>query len=1462
MSPTHVTCVHAARRLLSGLVLVVGLLSGLASNALAQGVSDSPYFGDPLLSGGDPFAPNPVKVAGGSSFEAPTLRVGGNSADLDQYFQVPGGGHGIIGRIGHVAGPTVGRDDSLTHVNLQPYVFIEENMFFGDFRMYRLNDAGVGGNIGGGWRGYFADHDAILGAVGYYDVDDTRSQEFQQMGLSLELFTRWLDVRANWYIPFGETEQILGTTFVRGSQRFQENLLLVDTITTFGNAAEGVDVTGTVPVPWEMLEPYHVEMSAGFYHYQVRDEKLPNLWGWRLRADASFFNRMLHTFVELTNDRQHDTNVVFGASLDYYGGFENRSRIKDRQYYRMSEFVRRSYNVVTIESDVLNTGVPVINPATGNPYFFVHIDQSDLGGGLMNGTFENPFELPNQAFTEAPNGEVFLVHGGNTYMGDDATIVVPEGKIFLGENVPGRPQTLPSPGLGDVELPSANPGAGPVNLFQSTGSAIDGTNALLVGAFTIVDPNENGLLVTGPSALTGMQFFRDISIFGADGDGILFENAAGTYDMIRVTVAADDTFGGVAGDGAMGNAFHVSGGSAIVTAFDVDSDVLTAPTFENSGNNQNEIILIENTLGGTINLTQTTANDHGGAFAAGLADMGGGIRLINNAGGVALGEARIENTAVAPGVGAGVEIRGGTGNTSLFGDITIVNAAGVGFLVEDLQTLGQVNVSGGTDITVQSRNDIGADFRNIAGTVLFSPTLVNAAGSASSLTIDTLNPATNTTTPAVRFSASSGTVSLNNVTVNGSNAEGIQIGDLNSLADQNADTARFIATGNTNINSTIGPAIRIEGSPINGANPLAEAAMVTFRDNVNINQRIGRGIQIINTTGRIDFTGITTVNNDAIAQSTRAGVHIRDNISSTSFNDLIINDIIPGEPAMEVHNIPRPGGVAVSNLAINNAQGEGADRPGGDGDLTQGLPADTTGLLVLNVNSFTISDGVIDVEDGIAVDIQNVFAQTATGQRIVFDSLNRPVIVDADSNPLFVLDDETGGPLLDPNGNPIVPNIFTLRPAPGYQVVLTEVNAIATSLATAQPFGIFLRNNTGSFEVRGVAGVQGSGGEISGTLPNGLDAFSGSGLFADDADEVIIRWQDYIGNQRGLTFFNMNENVDQGFVLDAIRVQDSIQEAVLATDIRNILIEDSSFQNNGFVDLDPDPLDDFFSDTILIRVNELPDDPFEPNDEDNPGLFPYNYSILRNTFLDNTSTSGSDAVQIVTTAGFARGARLTLFFQDNNFLSIDRDVDNNDAPRLLAVDWNGTIDALISGNVANFVTRNSPRGFEIRQRSTDHNDSQVVVRDNILNFNNSPNAIGAFFDFVGSARIDANFNNFDMGVGGSRALFFRLLGENNDVEIDGNVFDFGLVATNVGSGVGIDVLQVVGPSLFTINNNVIGSTAADAAAIGIRFQTLIGTTTIFGPQQNTMFANTFFTPVGNPNLQGSININGTILTLP
>ena len=1385
MNRTRVIFARAARRLVPGLLMLAGFAVAASQTTSAADSTGSPYLGEPVLTAGHS-GTNVVSTGG-----APTLRVGGvghggNSADLDPYFQVPGGGFGVMGRIGHVAGKTVGRKDSLTHINLQPYMFVDQNMFFSDLRMYRMNDGGVGGNVGGGWRRYFEGHDTILGAIGYYDVDDTRSQEFQQLGLSLEMLSRWLDVRANWYVPFGETEQILGTSFLNGTQRFEGNALLFDTVTTFGDAAEGVDVTLTSPVPWEILEPFNVEASAGFYHFQVPGKNLDKLWGYRMRVDASFFDRMMHTFVELTSDRQHNTNVIFGASLDYYGGFESRSRLKDRQYYRMSEWVRRNYNVVTVDSSVVNVGVPVINPATDLPYFFVHVANNPTVGGPEDGTVENPFEFINNAIATVPGGDVYYVHGGSSFNGVDAEITVPNDKILLGEGVP---QELPADGFGLVSLPVVRPGI--VTLSNSVGSAITAGDNVLVGGFTIINPAVNGVNVSGVSS----GVFRDLTIQGAGGDGVLMLNTTGTFLFDDVTVQADDGI-----NGAGGIAFHVDGGNAATLVTHTMSDPITNPTFENSGGNVNEVVLIENTTGGFVNLASasgaTAVNDVGG----------GGVRVLNNFGNVTLSAAQITDTDAA--FPAGMEIRNNAANVTINGDVTIENAANIGFLVADVPTSGTVNVSGGSDVFVNDRNSIGADFRNINGQVRFTQGIGLTA--PSSLVIGPLMGA-GATDPAVRFSASSGTLALNDLTIADSLAEGILIGDVTGV-DVNTFTARFTASGTTTINNVgvlddlATPSIRIQGT---AGSP--EASTIDFQDILAINTRLARGIHIENTSldvdgmrSQISFSGITTVNNNNTNPSTRSALFIQNGAGTFSFGSFTANDNILNEPAVDIRDVS--GGVGFNNLVIENAQGTGAVLPG---------PLDVpAGLLVNNVASFSTVDGTIEVFDESAIDIHDT----------------------------------------------------------GYQVVLTSVDSINTLTTNEPEFGIHLLRNDGMFTILGDGATLGSGGTISNigttTIVGGETLVNGAGLIAEDADVVVINLQDYLGNVRGLDFRDMNEDDTQGFTLDSLQVSNSETEAVFTENVRNILIEDSIFQDNGSLVRFDTPSPPFQSDTILITVSELIDDPLDPNDQDNPEDFPYLYTIRRNQFVDTTLgflgfARGADAVSIQTEPGLARGARLDLFFEDNTFMlnrfPLFSNVIQQEFTSQLEIIWDGIINADILRNVGNLTVSGGQRGFDINQT---HSDDPVA---SFINFNDNVitgpaiiagDFVGANFAFANTVQMTVDNNDFTLGTVSltSDALRFRLTDLGNFVDITNN----NLFPTGFGTGVHVQIVN--DQSSFFIEGNRIGD-VANPARRGFRFDTIQGTANLFGVAPNLVEVvnpanvDNFFS-IGSGTVNGQINING------
>ncbi len=892
-----------------------------------------------------------LRAAGTHAAPAETLQVSGSDSyggipgtgGADPGNEVPGGGLGFLTRAGHIAGETVGRDESITHFGLAPYLFHEQTMLFGDLRMFRTNRGNTGGSAGLGLRHYFAEHDAIWGVAGYYDNDDSRGARFKQLGLSLEYLSRLFDARVNWYVPIEDTERILGTSVVDGSERFSGNQLLFDRRTDFGSAADGVDVMFSTPIPGEIPELVNLEVSAGGYHYQVRDSSITKMYGYKLRTDADLFKRILHMYVELTSDRVTDTNVIFGASLNYYHGFENRRRLHDNQFYRMSEWVRRNYTVVTINDSVITPGEVARNPDTGDPYLFAHVRNipgapeppplpaaqppfNNFPAPFGDGTVDRPFQfIPEaQAFLGGSPDGVTYVHGNSVFTGNDAVVTLSDGEIVLGEGeADGVIQTLPVLGFpGEVPLPVVIPDGSVPELNMATGDAVTAASGNLFGGFNINNPMGNGITID--TQIDGM--FRDVMINGATADGVSMTGInTGTFRFDRVQV-----------NNAAGVGFHVDGGSALVTVSDSDNVTLGVPTITNM---LNEALLVENTTGGFVNLANTLIDDNGGA----------GIRLINNMGDVTIGQAMLDDTAVSAdplSVGAGIEVRGASGNTTLLEDVTISNAAGAGFLVADLTAAGRVNPS--ATLTINSRNGVGADFDNVDGVVQFAPT--------STLTIGALAGA-GATDPGIRFfNGSSGTVSLNDFNVADSMAEGILIGDSTG-AMVNAPGATFRLLGMGNINGTAGPAFHVRG-----ADGAKDPTNVDFQGTLISNTRIGRGIHIEDTSGLVSFPGSTTINNNAAAPSGFAALFVDDVTGTVGFGSFTAVDNIgsepdvfePGElePAVDIQNVASPAAVSFITLNIENTVG-------------------TTGLDVDDTNQFTTENGSLEVTDGRAVDISD-----------------------------------------------------------------------------------------------------------------------------------------------------------------------------------------------------------------------------------------------------------------------------------------------------------------------------------------------------------------------------------------------------------------------------------------------------------------------------------------------------------
>ena len=828
-----------------------------------------------------PIGDSGAMVAGPQSAPQPTPdNVFGQGAGGYGYGQQPApedvgvGGMGVLSRFGHIAGQNIERQTSLTYLDLSPYMFIEDTYLFTDLRGFYTNENEIGGSTGIGARHFFRNINAIIGGSFWYDMDASRNGvQFDQVGASLELFTEWLDVRANWYSPQGITRRDISTDFLVGSEHFVGNNLAFNTTTLTASAMEGGDMTFTVPVVGRLPQELNMELSAGWYHYQPRKTDLDRVWGWKLRLDGDLFEKVVHSFLELTNDNVFNTNVVFGVDLNYWNGLESRPRLGTSQFNRIAQWTRRNRNVVTNNQRTINPDQLAINPTTGNPYVFAHVRNVPAGPlpnpvfGAGDGSITNPYKYILEAFNGTPGADVYYVHADSVYDPTapglppaevaqiDDTLVIPDTKIVFGE-FDGQQHNLPVVGFPNgVFVPRVTGGTNrPIiqNVTTSGGPIVQMGNNTTFSGFQILNAlNGDGIGID----TVGNVIARDNIIDGTTGDGISVINAFGTVNLDRTTIA-----------NSIGNGLEVSGGTANVS--------LQSGSIDHSAVGSLAVLILNNF--GSVNLLQTEVTDLGGR----------GVLIQNSASTNSFGDITIDSTDAL----AGLRILNSTGNVGINGNVSIANGGGPAV---------EINVYDGNfsllgDLSITNRNDIGVQLLSVNGTALFQGTT----------TID-IGTGLASGDPAVNFQSSAGVVGFGDLDIIGSpNGVGIRIGS----GAANAATAAFTVLGQTTIQDADDSAIQI----------VDDAASVTF-NGVGISGRGDLGIEISNTTGRIAFNGLTADLANAAPGVT--ALQVFDATGIVSFGTYRTSGVVSSEtsPAVDIQ-----GNTNVSFSSLN-VSGTGSD---------------------------------------------------------------------------------------------------------------------------------------------------------------------------------------------------------------------------------------------------------------------------------------------------------------------------------------------------------------------------------------------------------------------------------------------------------------------------------------------------------------------------------------------------------
>ena len=570
----------------------------------------------------------------------------------DRYTGRSGEAFGALIRAGVSSGPAVGRETSIFPVELMPYAFADKWMFFSDFRGFRATSDNWGGSLGTGLRYHSERLDRIFGANVYYDYDNSSGALFRDVGFGLETLGKQWDMRANAYFPNATTQKLLSTTFVDGSQAFVDNRITYSQDRLVANALTGVDMEVAVPLPGRVMQRHDVRVAGGWYYY--KGEEIAGFAGWKTRVQANLIAN-LQAQMEITSDSLFDTNVIFGATWTY-GGFRQPEGEARTQFNRMTEQVRRNYNVAVGLTTVRDTGIVAVNPTTALPYFVEHV-ASYATGPAFNGTVTDPFLTVADAQANLAIRDIIFVHADSVF-NNTGVELLEQGDRMLGEG-DGVLHRVNVATLGSIPVPRATTGVERPLFANSPG---DGVTLTSFPAITTTQPTEFSGFRIGDEAVlasgsTGHGIYGDgaknflitqTDINFSAGDGIRLENllnVANPGPVVMRGVRINDP-------AADATALHVIGNVGGITYGD-DPVSLAQGLIDNTGG---RAVWIENTnLGSFVNLTGTEITHTG---VAGLTFQGILIdNSVSNEGGIVT----IDTTTINQSTSMGVEIIGGSG---------------------------------------------------------------------------------------------------------------------------------------------------------------------------------------------------------------------------------------------------------------------------------------------------------------------------------------------------------------------------------------------------------------------------------------------------------------------------------------------------------------------------------------------------------------------------------------------------------------------------------------------------------------------------------------------------------------------------------------------------------------------------------------------------------------------------------
>lgn len=565
---------------------------------------------------------------------------------------------------------------------------------FVDLRAHVFDNGKFAANAGAGFR-YLA-QSRIWGANIYYDYRNTEHQHYNQVSAGFEsLGTVW-DFRLNGYLPVGRKQS---PYFHNRFDSFKNHYMLIKRTRDF--AMKGINAEAGAHVDYFKKVPLY--FAAGPYYLTGVDK---TTWGGELRAVVDLFNRHLRLEGNTSYDHFFKWIGQGQASINvFFGGKNKVNRKKSSSCSAAMTLNERAVQRVD-RNEIIPLGrqhviMPAINPATGEPWFFLFVNNTSSSAG----TYESPYPALQTAQNASfPEQVIYVFPGDGTTRNMNAGITLQNGQMLLGagtkHHISTTAGTISIPALASV-LP---------NITNTTGNVVALANNNTVAGFYIISNNGMGITGTGISNFTAIQ---NIFVTSAtDTNGINLLNPSGQV------VVEKSIFSGFVNSGSLlfpndGNGIYVEVDTgSTLTSLDVVGSDFSNITGNFAGNGGNGIFA--NPMGGTIaNMTVVYSTFNNISIGAGiLAFPGPGGTITNlSISGCAFGNLSNFAAGVSP------NLQGGT--------ITNLNISRC--------TFNEIGTSAnGIFTTLNVAGDMISDFN------IWDSSFSNISGSAAGISVDTV----------------------------------------------------------------------------------------------------------------------------------------------------------------------------------------------------------------------------------------------------------------------------------------------------------------------------------------------------------------------------------------------------------------------------------------------------------------------------------------------------------------------------------------------------------------------------------------------------------------------------------------------------------------------------------------------------------------------------------------------------